>query len=123
MCVIVSPDPAPPAPLPQNLEELQQMYPTHAAALQALVTKAVSSTEHHLADAPGAKKKELAQQQAIDLLEKTYDGAAMVFPGLGGPVAFLAKECLIPLIPGLIDWVVSLFNQTGVFAQGQKGVG
>lgn len=107
---------------PTNFEDLQKQFPQQAAVLQSLVTKAVSSTEHHLADAAGDKKKELAKVQAIDLLEKTYDGVAMVIPAMNGPVAFLAKEVLIPLIPDLIDWVVDLFNQTGVFGNSQQGV-
>ena len=107
---------------PSTIEELQAQFPQQAAVLQSLVTKAVSSTEHHLADATSDKKKELAKAQAIDLLEKTYNGAAMVFPVLGGPVGYLSKEVLIPLIPDLIDWIVSLFNQTGVFGKDQQGV-
>lgn len=104
-----------------NFEELQQSFPKEAQLLQTLVTKSVSDVEHHFADLEGIKKAELATEQSVELLQKTYDGIDL-FANFPAPVDYLVKEVLIPLIPGMVDEIVALFNKTEVFARNQKGV-
>jgi hypothetical protein len=105
---------------PQNFQDLQARFPAEAALLQTVVTTAVKEVEHHMADLPGDKKKELAEQQAIELLQKVYDGVDM-WLDFKPYEDFLAKECLIPLIPKAIDGIVALFNQIGTFLKGLSG--
>lgn len=108
-------------PTVNNFQELQQQYPELAQAVQTAATKAVLDVEHHLGDLPGSDKAEKARQQTIEILKKTYAGADMVF-NFPAPVDFLINEALIPLLPGLIDWIVGLFNGGGEFEHGAGGV-
>lgn len=101
--------------------EFNLKYPQASAALQSLATAAVVEVEHHLGDSSGRDKSELARRHVIEMLRKSYD-AADVFFDFPGPVDQLVKEVAIPLLPGLIDWVVGLFNSNGQFQHGAGGV-
>lgn len=106
---------------PQSFTELAKSNPKEAALLQTVVTAAVKNVEHHLGDLPAEEKKKKAEAEAIDMLRKVYDGVDLFF-NLHPAVDFLAKECLIPLIPGAIDGIVALFNKTGEFDHSAQGV-
>lgn len=107
--------------LPQDYEQLQQQYPKEAQILQTVVTRSVLDVEHHNGDLPGAQKAKMAEEQAVDLLNKALDGASLALPIDPGVKALL--RCLIPLIPGLINGTVELFHQIGEFVKGgAKGV-
>lgn len=108
-------------PTVDNFQELQQKYPEVAQAVQTAATKAVLDVEHHLGDLPGKEKADKARQQTIEILKKTYAGADMVF-NFPAPVDYLVNEALIPLLPGLINWIVDLFNGGGEFHHGAGGV-
>lgn len=104
-----------------KFQELAAEKPEAAALLQTVVTTAVQDVEHHFADLPGIEKKKLAEQQAIELLQKAYDVADIWF-GFPSLVDYAAKELLIPLIPAAIDGIVRMFNGTGLFTHNAQGV-
>ena len=104
-----------------KFQELAAQKPEAAALLQTVVTTAVQDVEHHHGDLPGAEKKRLAEQQAIELLQKAYDVADLWF-GFPSLADYVAKELLIPLIPAAIDGIVQMFNGTGFFTHQAQGV-
>lgn len=98
-----------------NFQELQNKYPQAAEAIKEVAEQAVLKAEATGADGP--EKAEAARDAIIETMKATYDGADMFFD-FPGPVDYLVKNALIPMLPGLIDWVVDLFNQNGVFQHG-----
>lgn len=96
-----------------TLEDLENLNPEAASVLKSMTTAAAREVEHHWSDLTGPTKKDLAQNQVEKMLMEMYKSAdkAFDFP----PLADLAAEALIPLIPAAIDWAVELLNKTGIF--------
>lgn len=105
---------------PTTLKELQDQYPREAQLLSSLATAAAKDIENQLGDLPGEEKKKLAEKQTIDLLRRVYDGSDMFF-NFHPAIDMLTKECLIPLIPDLLDAIVGLFNSIVHFDKNAGG--
>ena len=112
-----APKAAPKPQAPETLEQLEKLAPEAASILKSIVTSSAKEVEHHFNDLSGEKKKELAQQQTEELLKRTYAFAdlALNLP----PLADLAADFLIPLIPDAIDWAVEMLNKTGIFGKAE----
>lgn len=88
--------------------------PQRALAIQTFATSAAKDMEHHMADLPGEKKKELVTQQILDYIavgRLIYDGVDL-FANIPGPLDTYIKD---QVIPWAVEMAVKALNDSGIF--------